>query len=207
MVAKPHGQERMKALNVLVAILLAAKPSCQTPVGQSPVGPEEPPRGKPDATILENIAFFRAQEVAARPGAILVALGGISPIGGTTCPDGYWYYSFAGPPYYRLQVWSIGCDGRFSFNGDIPDALHYDMREIGTVLTVDSREVIRIARETGGQDYLDRYPDARVKLLGRFRGGRPAWEIHLESRQTRCGFGAFIDGQTAELLGASEPCP
>lgn len=203
MVAKPHGQERMKALNVLVAILLAAKPSCQN----TPVGPEEPPRGKPDATILENIAFFRAQEVAARPGAILVALGGISPIGGTTCPDGYWWYRFAEPPDNRLHDWAIGCDGRFSFWGEYPDTFRLDITEIGTVLTVDSRDVIRIARENGGQVYLDRYPTARVHLLGSFIGRRPVWEMTFETAGTPCGFRAVIDGRTSEVLLTNQSCP
>jgi hypothetical protein len=197
----------MKRLVVLVMFVLTARPACQGSVGPNEPDepPGEPPRGKPDATILENIAFLRAQEVAARPNSILVALGGISPIGGTTCPDGYWWYRFAEPPYYRLHDWAIGCDGRFSFWGEYPDTFRLDIAEIGNVLTVDSRDVIRIARENGGQAYLDRYPDARVELLGRFRGGRPAWEIHLESRQTRCGLAPSLTVRRPSFSAPASP--
>lgn len=195
----------MKSLGVLVVIALAAGQACQSSVG--PDEPGEPLRGKPDATILENVEFFRVLAQLSRPGSILVAMGGISPLGGTTCPDGYWWYRFAEPPYYRLYDWAIGCDGQFTSDHEWPDRRGIAMTEIGAVLKVDSQDVIRIAREHGGQAFLDRYPDARVSLLGKFIAGSPVWEIHLESRQTRCGFGAFIDGQTAELFGASEPCP
>ena len=105
MALKPKHWQIMKTLGALIVSVLAAKPACH-----NPVAPEEP-RGKPDATILENIEFFRAQAQRAHPGSILVALGGVSPVAGTTCPDGYWWYRFAEPPHYLLYDWQIACNG------------------------------------------------------------------------------------------------
>jgi hypothetical protein len=194
----------MKVLALLAIVLSTGSPSCQGPTLPEP---GETPRGWANSKILENIEFLRAREAATGRDSILVALGGASPITGTTCPDGVWWYRFAERPYYRLTDWQIGCDGQFVSLADRPDTLHLDMTEIAPVLNLDSDELIWIAREHGGETYLNRYPDARAGLVGRFVGRRPTWELRFSTLQVPCGFSALIDGQTGEVLLTSQPCP
>jgi hypothetical protein len=201
MVPRHKRWKTMRSLGVLVVFVLVANPSCHNPVAS------KEPRGIPDATILENVEFFRAQAQASHPGSILVAMGGISPLGGTTCPDGYWWYRFAAPPYYELWDWDIACNGQFGLPAQWHDRRFLSLVDIVPLFTVDSTDVIRIARENGGQQYLDKYPDARVSFLGRYFGGRSAWEMTLETRGTECGFRVIVDGQTAEVLFTHQSCP
>ena len=194
-----------RALAVLAIVVTAGIQSCQNPT--DPI-PDDPPRGKADSTILENIALVRFLEAATGRDSILVALGGAAnPISGTPCPDASWWYRFAAGPNYQLYEWTVYCDGRIEFQGQKSDALHYVMAEMGPILNLDSDDLIRIARASGGQNYLDRYPESRVGLGARFIGRRPIWELQFFTFQVPCGFSAAIDGQTGEVLMTSRPCP
>jgi hypothetical protein len=193
----------MRALALLAIVVTAGIQSCQNPT--DPI-PDDPPRGKADSTILENIALVRSLEAASGRDSILVALGGYaSPIAGTPCPGASWWYRFAARPNYQLYEWSVYCDGAILFQGQKSDALHHVMAEIGPVLNLDSDDLIRIAGENGGHEFLNRFPEARVGLLGRFIGRRPIWEMEFFTAGS-IGFSAAIDGETGEVLRTCPPC-
>jgi hypothetical protein len=194
----------MKALALLAILATAGVHSCQGPTLPEP---SETPRGRANSKILENIEFVRAREAATGRDSILVALGGVGAITGTACPEGYWWYLFAERPSYRLHEWAIYCDGQVVFEGEKSNAAHYDMTEIGPVLNLDSDDLAQVVRANGGQDYLDRYPQARFSLGGRYIGRRPIWQLRFSTLEVPCGFSAVIDGQTGEVLMTSQPCP
>ena len=112
---------------------------------------------------------------------------------------------FAARPNHRLYGWSVYCDGGITFHGEGSDALHYVMAELGPVLNLDSDELVRIARANGGQDYLDRHPESRVRLGARFIGRRSIWEMEFVAAGS-IGFFAAIDGETGEVLRTCPPC-
>jgi hypothetical protein len=194
----------MKTPRLLALIVATGMTACQGPTTPEP---PDPPRGKADSTILENIEVVRAREAATGRDSILVALGGVGAITGTSCPDGGWWYRFAARPSYRLYDWTVYCDGDIEFLGEKTDAAHHDMTEIGPVLNLDSDDLAQVMPANGGQDYLDRYPQARFGLSGRYIGRRPIWEVFFTTLDVPCGFSAVIDGQTGAVHRTSPPCP
>jgi hypothetical protein len=140
----------------------------------------------------------------------LVHLSGVSDHNGTVRSGAGWGYQFAEPPHFRLYEWSVYSDGSVAFLGERSNALDLDMTEIGPLLALDSPAAVSLVRrQYGGQDYLDRYPQAGVGWIGKWIGRQPVWDIRFfnESGGPGCWFNAVINAQSGELLYRNPPCP
>jgi hypothetical protein len=204
----------MRLQGVLVILLLASaacgQPTLPTGAGARPAPSPTPTpgaKGLPQSTVMQNVRVVRQLETTARPGSMLVFLGGTAAVDGVVSAAGVWHYQFAAPPLYTLHEWQVSRAGDISYVGERSDALHLSLVELEPLINLDSPAAIDTAIRNGAGDYLIQHPDTTIGLSGRYIAGRSIWQLLLESRTSDCGLSLVIDAQTAELLYRGPPCP
>lgn len=204
-------------MRITVATLLVVAVVGHTSCGGSPTAPSPAPSptptpypmGKANATAFENLPLARQLEHASGRQTVFVYLSGSAVTQQGLCsPGNSWSYIFGQlrDNIVKLYGWSVRCDGTVKFHGEIPDALHFQIKELGPSLLIDSPEAVRLGRQYGAQRFVDKFPGALVKLIGRFMYGLPAWEAEFFDLSTRCNVPILFRADTGEFLSRDLTC-
>jgi hypothetical protein len=189
------------ALAVLGKSGCADRPSTPTP---SPT----PTTGKPNPTALDNLALVRSLEQASGRKTILVRIAGAARPDGSISTGTSWQYQFAeeSGTTVKLYEWDALPTGELVFRGVVPELVRLDIVELGPFLAIDSPQAIQLGRGYGGQQFLDRYPQALVGTNYWFQGRLPTCQMVFFTQGDFCSALVIIHAQTGELLARDLSC-
>lgn len=172
------------------------------------------PWGGPHGKALDNLALIRRLEKESGRRTILVSIAGPGVTqAGTVAPGSAWAYVFAEwqGPGVRYFQWNVYWDGRVTVGGPYPGITKFDVTAVEGACRMDSDEAVRRGRSYGGQRFIDRYPNATVRMSCRWQGRLPTWQLRFLKLPSEggppCELGPiYLNAETGELLGRDLTC-
>src|SRR5438552_18103742 len=173
------------ASSALAAVL--ATTGCHTTGSTTPNTTEQIRPGIANATAFQNLPRVRSLERASGRSSVLVRINGVvNPYTGRVLPRAVWEYEFAetvsGGSHFH--IWDVTDTGAITVQLNV--MLPHGVTEIGPFLAVDTDEASRLAREYGGQRYLDRYPGAGLQMESDVIAGIGRWAMTFRRAPVSC---------------------
>jgi len=195
------------------ALLVApmATVGCHTTGSTTPNTTEQIRPGIANATAFQNLPRIRSLEQASGRNSVLVRIvgPGVEPDTGRITSGNGWEYEFAepSPGGVRYHMWRVTDTGAITvrLNVMLPRP---GPTEIGPFFTIDSDQAVRLAREYGGQRYLDRYQGAWLQILSTLVQGIGTWEVGFRGAPAseRCEVYFVINARTGGLIPGDTSC-
>jgi hypothetical protein len=196
---------RTALLTILCLIALIACDQSTKP-SHVPAPDTDPLRGVAYATALRNLDTVQRLENQTGHSSSLVEIVGTPAFDGHLVEHTTWGYTFSDGSQRAMHYqWQVDAQGAITQIGPV-----IDTRPLGTLsgLAIDSDTAVPIAIASGGQAFLDQFPNAKVQMGVRSIGTATAWSVTLRADPgPSCAYGPFvIDALTGALISKNISC-